>query len=291
MRPKEPFDKAWKYKNSIWLVWLFVPFGLTMYISFLYIGLKMKRKKWIIAGVIYSIITSQAFILTEFYPDDHIVSDLSIWLLIFGWIFALIHGFLARDEYLHMLSEKTYAHPVHYIHSPVTSPRTHQREKKNPTIVNINKATAKELEQLPSINSFLANKMVAVRRDIGHYRSFSHLIESIGVKQHILEDAKEFLIFSHNDEFDRQNKSVNLNHASVTEICNQLDLDESFAKQIVNIRKKLGSFHSLIHFMQETNLPPHIVANIKDRITFNATKADREHNPSRTPHSGRIVDY
>ncbi|MFC1586865.1 protein kinase [Planctomycetota bacterium] len=82
--------KLWELKNSLWMLWL-LPFGIFSWVSFLWVGLRAKRKRWIFWAVVYflvfpSFMSNQTFELNIF--------TFSL------WIISIIHAFKIRQEYI-----------------------------------------------------------------------------------------------------------------------------------------------------------------------------------------------
>ncbi|OCB93115.1 uncharacterized protein SRCM101294_03531 [Bacillus amyloliquefaciens] len=53
----------WEVLHSWWLLLTLVPFALTAFLAFFYIGYRAKNKKWLKYGLIYFIILAIAFVL------------------------------------------------------------------------------------------------------------------------------------------------------------------------------------------------------------------------------------
>lgn len=85
-------SKTWGILNSWWILLSFVPFGLTSFIAFLYVGFKAKNLKWKIFGCVY---LSVAIIFFNVPLTD-------VWLAIFlfAWITSVIHSIKIRSTYL-----------------------------------------------------------------------------------------------------------------------------------------------------------------------------------------------
>ena len=232
MNPITPFGKKWEWSRSIWLGWLLFPFGFCSFVSFFYIGARAKKMKWIISGFIYLLIVVQFFIVDEQFHEEHIVFDLSVGLVLMGWIAAFVQAFLARIEYLQMLARQIAPDKMPPLMvkprknqkirtrgtiSPSTKPapskhpikRKKNRNKsgKQPTLVNINRATEEQLKQLPSVGSFLAKEIIIVRRKVSSFTSYTHLVHALKIKPHILIKAKQYIVFSDQELKDRREQN------------------------------------------------------------------------------------
>lgn len=83
---------VWGILNSWWIILTFVPFGLTSFIAFLYVGFKAKELQWKILGCAY---LSLVIVFFNVPLTD-------IWLAVFllSWIFSVIYAFKIRSIYL-----------------------------------------------------------------------------------------------------------------------------------------------------------------------------------------------
>lgn len=218
--PITPYGKKWEMARSIWMVWVFFPFALTAFISFLYIGIKMKKKKWIIAGAIYFVIMAQYFFFFSDYPIDHLYFDISMGIILTGWIISCMHVVLARREYLQLLAQQMGKNP--YVTQPQHKPNVHikksvslddipKKKKTNkkskkrkakrlqPQVIYINKASKEQIAALPSIGNVLASEIVRVREQQGPFKSFAHFVEVMNMKPHVIAKAKPYLRFTEDD--------------------------------------------------------------------------------------------
>lgn len=55
----------WEVPHSWWPLLTLVPFALTAFLAFFYIGYRAKNKKWLKYGLIYFIILAIAFVFAE----------------------------------------------------------------------------------------------------------------------------------------------------------------------------------------------------------------------------------
>ncbi|WP_017471415.1 ComEA family DNA-binding protein [Amphibacillus jilinensis] len=223
-----PMGVKWELLKSLWILWLVVPFGFTSYISFFYISMRVKKRSWFIAGLIYSFIFIQFVLVDEFNLTDGFIGGISTMLLFVGWIAAWVHALNARKQYLPMLLEKIQLdarsipqpQDAFEMSPPVVSATAvapldteltnenltdHQRqpetfEKK----VNMNIATIEEIASVPSIGNILASQIVEVRKQEGPFHDFADFVELVAIKPHILAKAKPFMTFAI-DDFDKGN--------------------------------------------------------------------------------------
>lgn len=230
--PITPYGKKWEMAHSVWMIWVFFPFALTAFISFVYVGIKMKQRKWIVAGIIYFAIMAQYFFYFSNYPIDHLYFDISMGIILTGWIVSCMHAVLARREYLQLLVKQIKKNP--YAMQPTVNikqsvsldaiPKKKKANKKakktntarlKPQVIFINKATKQDIEALPSIGAILATEIVRVREQEGPFKSFAHFVEVMDMKPHVIAKAKPYMRFTDNDIKDsnknKKNKDNNKN--------------------------------------------------------------------------------
>lgn len=97
--PDTSKGKKWETLHSLWVGWTFT-LGFFNWIAFLYIGLRAKQLKWILAGLLYSV----PFIIEMFVLDtetrDSTLGNLTIALQLILAVVSIIHAFKVRKEYL-----------------------------------------------------------------------------------------------------------------------------------------------------------------------------------------------
>lgn len=213
-----PFGKRWEYRHSIWFVWLLFPFGITSFISFFYIGARVKRLKWMISAIIYLIITILFFVVSEYFPIDHIIYDIDLGITIAAWIAAWVQAATGRRLYLQLLAKKIARESEEFsiqlepgsrpvpISSIESIPKTIGQIQSVTTeslakdqVVDMNNAKKEEIALIPGIGTILAEEIIQMRNQIGSFHSLSHFIKVMDIKPHLLAKAKPHMRFSHHD--------------------------------------------------------------------------------------------
>ncbi|MFD1449762.1 MULTISPECIES: ComEA family DNA-binding protein [Oceanobacillus] len=224
-----PLGKKWEYLHSIWILWLIFPFGFLSFISFYYISLRVRKLKWFIAGSIYALLVIQFFVVDEFYPKESFIYDASVMLILGGWIAAWINAVISRKTYLQLLVKQTKSEarrmsaPSYDIQEtysldpsaessqsvdtpkPVEEPINYNTSLPAEK-VNMNTAAQKEIAAIPSLGNILAGQIVEIRKRRGPFHNFSHFVELMDIKPHILAKAKPFMVFSNEDLGDRESE-------------------------------------------------------------------------------------
>lgn len=128
-------SRKWRSLHSIW-VWPVGLFGLCTAGSFLYIGLRVKNRAYLISAGVYAVATVALFVLIAMSgPTDEevtagavrthtqdIINDWIAGYLLTLWIAGIVHALLVRPTYLEQLANRTtrklptvsplYANPV-----------------------------------------------------------------------------------------------------------------------------------------------------------------------------------
>lgn len=215
------YSKSWVFFNSIWLIFLFTPLGLGTFASFFFIGIRANVKKWIYAGIVYLILVITGFILINYFDDEHILTDIGVGFIMGAWLTAIGHGFSVRSKYLQIIAlqkqERNLAKVEQENVSIVTAAEIKDNKKSSkkkakltesePNVINMNRATEKEISQLPSIHPFLAKEIIKIRKKVKKFESLEHFARMTNVKPHILARSKKYMKFTDIDVKTARRKS------------------------------------------------------------------------------------
>ena len=90
--------RRWEILHSLWLAWM-LTFGFLSWVAFLYIGFRVRQKKWIIWGVLYSVpFVVFVFSYNAWLPDP-LVTVMNILRPLVA-IATIFHALKVRKEYL-----------------------------------------------------------------------------------------------------------------------------------------------------------------------------------------------
>ncbi|MGO9386905.1 MAG: hypothetical protein ACLPWD_02535 [Methanobacterium sp.] len=96
----------WRLINSLWIGFTFT-LGFLNWISFLYVGIHVRKNKWIIYGLIYAIPIILAFLTIPKGPfPSKSLAMISILLIFIMGFISIIHALMIRKEYLIRLEAK-----------------------------------------------------------------------------------------------------------------------------------------------------------------------------------------
>ncbi len=237
-------NSIWRLTHSLWILWT-LPFGLSSWISFFYIGIRVRQMKWIISGLIYTIPLIIGMLIGP--TSDYLIiisgnsglSDLQYGFIIVIWIVSMIHAFLVRNEYLIRLEviKEAKNTPDKYLRSkyaqeyfgnkektfnklqnPFKKDKSHDEvEKKNTRIidsskpVDINNDPEELIAELPGVGAILAKRAVEIRKS-NLFKSVYDFGETLGLKPHIIERIKPLIII--NSELPKNDQNSEIHESS-----------------------------------------------------------------------------
>ena len=220
----------WEIINSWWIL-LTLPFGLSSWAAFLYIGLTAKQRKWISWGAVYSIAFTASMVIgsdpsLEYFilvPENSWVANLRDFIVIGLWLISMFHAFYIRNEYLRKLEsikglktdsndeylKKKYEMEYYYgdkeknyinLGNPFKKFLKSDEISKQVTVkpskpVDINNDPEEEIAGLPGIGSILAKKVIEIRQS-NPFESADEFGEALGLKPHMVERIKPLIVIT-----------------------------------------------------------------------------------------------
>lgn len=102
---EDPPRPGWLRRN-VWL-WATLPLGITTWAAFGYIGLRARRRDWLVSAVLYAVGIVAAFVLSALAPTDADGRvDTGSWqsttgavLLLIVWLGGIVHGLIANPAW------------------------------------------------------------------------------------------------------------------------------------------------------------------------------------------------
>lgn len=190
----------WELFQSIWVLFVFTPFGFLNWVSFFYIFARAKQKKWLIAGWIYF-----AIFLFTILSNGTPLFNAAMVLLIIGWGVSIVHALKVRPEFLIRLEsiQQLKRAEIDQVRKSLkneypetAAARTSQTDKQSERKIDINQASVEDIASIPQLGIILAKKAVAMREEIGGFSSIDHFGEQLGLKPHVLLKVEPYLSFS-----------------------------------------------------------------------------------------------
>jgi DNA uptake protein ComE-like DNA-binding protein len=212
--------KKWEILNSLWIIWAFV--FLFNYISFFWIGVRAKQKKWVLFGCLYLVLgLVLPMVATSVLKGNVTIYNITMWIWFFSWVFGIIHSFLSRKEYLVrreiLIAAKTDGNMAYrqkiqnqYLQQPQTMQAPIQQPGNQQNFINtqfndqqpaqpqapvhpaadqpaqridLNTCSEKQLADLPGVGSVLAKKASIIRNEAG-FASVDDFNNKLGLMPH-----------------------------------------------------------------------------------------------------------
>lgn len=178
--------------RSWWVVLTLAPLGLLAFGAFLYVGIRARVSRWVVAGVLYAFAVYLGFILST-TDEDGLLSDIGITIVLLAWAASFVHALSIRAAYLERMElvegerydsaedralERQEARrlaredPALAVEMGVGRP---DREGFAGGLVDLNNAPASEIEELPGVNREVAERIVLMREEVGGFSSLEDL--------------------------------------------------------------------------------------------------------------------
>lgn len=85
----------WKVRHSVWIIFAFVWF--INWTPFLYVGIRAKKKKWILSAIVYLVTCLGPFII---HWSEGALYNVIMVIFLIGWLAGIVHAFAIRKEFL-----------------------------------------------------------------------------------------------------------------------------------------------------------------------------------------------
>jgi DNA uptake protein ComE-like DNA-binding protein len=94
-------SRAWRWRNSLWLLGPVLGLGMITWASFLYVGRKARRTDWLVAGVLYAVAAAVLFYFIDGTegPDGE-SNEWTGGATVALWIAGMVHAFLSNRAWL-----------------------------------------------------------------------------------------------------------------------------------------------------------------------------------------------
>ena len=183
--------RAWEWRQS-WFLLLFLT-GVLYWTPLVYMGLRVLQIRWIVYGALYagpaalymlvSALGAPAGGAEGFAAQVH-AAALGHARNAAGafWVFALIHTWLAREEFLVRLAEQQYDHEelrelarsrIDAVSQPGEDAQPSAAPPAPRRLLNVNAVTETELAMLPGFGPEHARQAVQLRAEMGDFLSFA----------------------------------------------------------------------------------------------------------------------
>ena len=280
-------DRRWRLRHSIWMLGPILSFAIMTWASFLYIGIKARRRDWQIAAILYAIGIVVVIVFTPTTPDSSgapsgapasgSAGDWTAGLLVALWIAGVVHAFLSNKSWLRWRAQNS-------------APWYATSGKAAPWYATSGKAQQESEQQAPSPTS-LPPQLSTLGIDSTNYYSSPHSSEQPSqTGRHAptrqspsSSDPPAPPPSAPTPSF----ASLEVNTASVSQFAALPGFDDKRARRVVAARESCGGFSSIEQFADAAGLAPHEHHRVRALLTC-SPPADP---PETGPASGRVLDY
>lgn len=224
---------VWRLAHSWWILisFIFLLNGLGLY----YAGYSADEKLWRIEGITCELIVV-IFIIVANVAIGSSISSFMAGIYIISWIISIIRSFMIRNKYLEKINHNKYQNtrynqkrneipnnrqyndkqqvnntpqynqqriPVmenkeNQQSNPIDFEPSNHKEEIEVKAIDINKASAEEISQLPCITIIQAKKIIQLRQSGRTIKSIDELKDVLELKDYQIEQIKKYIILSDN---------------------------------------------------------------------------------------------
>ncbi|MCO5260251.1 MAG: helix-hairpin-helix domain-containing protein [Crocinitomicaceae bacterium] len=169
-----------------------------------------------------------------------------------------LHQIFVIDEVLYGLIRDSTVYPEKYNRF-----ERNYSKKKDELQVELNKATVEDLDKLPGIGTYFANKIIAYREKLGGFYDKSQLLE---IQRF---DEQKLNLISKNITIDYSYvKLININTCTVAELKKHPYLDWNVANSIVKMRAKFKKYTNFDQLLESELISIELFNKITPYLTI-----------------------
>jgi DNA uptake protein ComE-like DNA-binding protein len=189
-------------------------FGVAAPILFAIAGLQARKRSWLLAAGLYTVLIWGGFALAVVSERDSAESTLAGLMLIVGFLGSSAHAFLIRPEYARRVVGVPDS-PLEAARNVVEARAEAQRlAREEPAValelgvgrpdvatarsmgvVDVNHASPTAIALLPGIDDRLATQIVSAREEINGFESLEDCGGVVGLDGNVVEGLRPFVVF------------------------------------------------------------------------------------------------
>jgi Helix-hairpin-helix motif len=201
--------RSWRLEHSWWLFVILLSVGLLSWASFVYLGIRTKRQRWTVWGVVYGIAVWGGLLVVGAVDEDSWLVLVGAIGWIGGWAGSFIHGLAIRDEVLDRLSVDEDIH-LRDARSRVVAREVGAELARNTPVlareagvgegdgfgglVDVNHADAALLATIPGFTPDLGVKVVELRNEVGGFDSVLDFATILDLPPRLLDSIRDRLV-------------------------------------------------------------------------------------------------
>jgi hypothetical protein len=220
----DEWERLWPWRNSLWFALFVFGFMFIFGAPFFWVAARVGRKRWYVAGIVWSIPFPCAVIYFAYPYNIYLLSAMYC----LGWVGSLINAFVIRNEYLALLAcqqgrpdrvpipswmlpaiearygaqgfERTEWRPNAptkiQTTAPSVSPGYAPPAAPGAPLVYVNRASERMIATLPGFSPYLAARAAAQRTKRGGFRSVEEFGLAIGLRPHEIERIRPRVVIT-----------------------------------------------------------------------------------------------
>ena len=142
------------------------------------------------------------------------------------------------------------------------------KKAENLPVIEINKATAKELTQIKGVGEFYAKNIVEERKRLGGFSNIEQLLSIYGMTEEKLQAMKQQI---HIDTTLCLPK-VPLNSADSVQLADVYIIDTHLASRIVRYRERLGGFYNSTQLLEIFSIDDELYQSLMQRLKLDSVE-------------------
>ncbi|WP_181063625.1 ComEA family DNA-binding protein [Nocardia nova] len=275
-------SRAWRLRNSAWVLWGILSIGLLTFVGFLIIGTRARSKTWLVSaagwgvyGIGMMIAMSNIDTGTKQHPVHSTANSILSVVMFIGWAGAIVHTLYINRPYLKWKAHQT---TTPWYGAPTTPrPATHPASTGTGLTPEVDATLRGYPTNGPSAPAAWsptpANPAWQPQPPTAHqpWTPLTNTLSSVPTYPQPTAAAAT--------------GPVDINSAGLHDL-QQLGLDPAAAQAVLTTRARLGRFTAPDQIMTEAAIPPHVYLSIKDRLTTAASPT-----PSSPTSPGRKLEF
>lgn len=255
-------DRSWRRRNSMWMIWSYIPFCGGA--SLLHVGIRMRTRRWIIAGLAFIVanivfgVVQNTVVPTLSRVISYELQDAintSIWLLhAVMWIGTFFACTVIRERYLEYAAEQ-YGGDAEAAYTADLKPSADQQRFAQA----VGKKAAEEKTQKNTQSAEQAMQKIVAQNTA---EAMAH--ETVEAASQASE------------------KRIDINSCSQRELMTLPGISLAQAKRALEYREQNSGFKDSDTFVKELGIKPHFAVQILDRITVSVAAVKNTKRAYRT---------
>lgn len=213
-RKNAPRSAAAWFRGKAWLLLAVVPFGLTTWAAFLYIGIRGRRPRWLAWAAVYAALLAAYLAIDASAGGKAVPAAVGAFLGVLAWIGGGVHALAISDDAARRIGARTdtaldaarlrierraegrrlaVRRPA--LAKEVGLGRPDIPGADDYGLVDVNHAALAALTRLPGITDEVAGQIVDIREQVGGFASVDDLGLVLDLPPSLVDQVRDMAIF------------------------------------------------------------------------------------------------